>query len=246
MKIQRDSVSRRWEFSNSKCARPPSQSESGMGSTRTRFNRKCMNAPLIGVGRKRRRLMIKRVNCGRIHYLKASACLLLAFILVGCKSRPAVKENKEASNGPTQRKMPSPTSAAPEEATEGVKSVSYRNTGGGVRYVGSKACAPCHLKIYNEYLRTPHAQAASLPSQRPELHDVGWEERRPAHGESAGIRYRFSSGTEHKLWNQHIEPHRRYSGKRRSSPLRWPLRVRLRGAKAFFVALDHCWLPYSL
>ena len=131
-----------------------------------------MNAPLIGVGRKRRRLMIKRVNCGRIHYLKASACLLLAFILVGCKSRPAVKENKEASNGPTQRKMPSPTSAAPEEATEGVKSVSYRNTGGGVRYVGSKACAPCHSKIYNEYLRTPHAQAASLPSQRPELHDL--------------------------------------------------------------------------
>jgi hypothetical protein len=116
--------------------------------------------------------MIKRVNCGRIHYLKASACLLLAFMLVGCKSRPAVKESKEVGNGSTQAKMASPPSALPAKATEGVKSVSYRNTGGGVRYVGSKACAPCHLKIYNEYLRTPHAQAASLPSQRPELHDL--------------------------------------------------------------------------
>jgi Tfp pilus assembly protein PilF len=116
--------------------------------------------------------MSNSVSCGGIDYLKAGACLMLILILAGCKSRPAVKESKEVSIGSTQEKTTARPPAAPEETTESVESVSYRNTGGGVRYVGSKACAPCHMKIYNEYLRTPHWQAASLPSQRPELHDL--------------------------------------------------------------------------
>jgi hypothetical protein len=117
-------------------------------------------------------LLGKRANRGRIHHLKASACLLLAFVLVGCKSPPAVKENKESRSGSMPRKTTSPPSAATQAATEVAKSISYRNTGGEVRFVGSKACAPCHRKIYDEYMRTPHGQAATLPGQRPELHDL--------------------------------------------------------------------------
>ena len=38
--------------------------------------------------------------------------------------------------------------------------------------MGSEACAPCHEKLYKSYMQTPHGQAATLPSQRPELHDL--------------------------------------------------------------------------
>ena len=111
-----------------------------------------------------------------MNYLKAGACLSLAFILIGCKSRPAVKENKQVGNAATQEKKPSPPSAvlpaSPEAATEEDKNIVYRNLAGEVRFVGSEACAPCHLKIYKDYMRTPHGQAGTLPSQRPELRDL--------------------------------------------------------------------------
>ncbi len=116
------------------------------------------------------------MNCCGMHYLKAGACLSLAFILIGCKSRHAVKENKRVGNAVTQEQNPSPPSAAlpasPEAVTEGEKNVVYRNIGGGVRFVGSEACASCHQKIYKDYMRTPHGQAATPPSQRPELRDL--------------------------------------------------------------------------
>ena len=116
------------------------------------------------------------MNCCGMHYLKAGACLSLAFILIGCKSRHAVKENKRAGNAVTQEQNPSPPSAvlpaSPEAVTEGEKNVVYRNIGGGVRFVGSEACASCHQKIYKDYMRTPHGQAATPPSQRPELRDL--------------------------------------------------------------------------
>ena len=120
--------------------------------------------------------MSKPINCSGMNYLKAGACLSLAFILIGCKSRPAVKENKQVGNAATQEKKPSPPSAVlpapPEAATEEEKNIVYRNLAGEVRFVGSEACAPCHLKIYKDYMRTPHGQAATLPSQRPELRDL--------------------------------------------------------------------------
>ena len=120
--------------------------------------------------------MSNSVNCCRMPYLKAGACLVLAFILIGCKSRPTVKESKEVSNSSTQGKgnsIPSAAlSAVRETATEGEKNIVYRNISGGVRFVGSEACAPCHLKIYKDYMRTPHGQAATFPSQRPELQDL--------------------------------------------------------------------------
>jgi hypothetical protein len=120
--------------------------------------------------------MSKPINRSGMNYLKAGACLSLALILIGCKSRPAVKENKQVGNAATQEKKPSPPSAVlpapPEAATEEEKNIVYRNLAGEVRFVGSEACASCHLKIYKDYMRTPHGQAATLPSQRPELRDL--------------------------------------------------------------------------
>jgi len=120
--------------------------------------------------------MGKAVHCSGMKYLKAGACLLLASILIGCKSKPAVEENKPGGNASTHATKPSPPSAAlpaaREAVTENEKNVVYRNIGGGVRFVGSEACAPCHQKIYQDYMRTPHGQAATLPSQRPELRDL--------------------------------------------------------------------------
>ena len=113
-------------------------------------------------------------------YRKAGVCLMLAFALIGCNSRPTVTERREVSDRPAQTKgNPIPAAAtsaapssAPEAATGEERKVVYRNLGGGVRSVGSKVCASCHQNIYGGYMRTPHGQAASLPSQRPELHDL--------------------------------------------------------------------------
>jgi hypothetical protein len=120
--------------------------------------------------------MSKPINCSGMNHLKAGVCLSLAFVLIGCKSRPTVKENSQVGNTVTQEKKPSPPAAVlpalPEAATEGEKNIVYRNLTGEVRFVGSEACAPCHLKIYKDYMRTPHGQAATLPSQRPELRDL--------------------------------------------------------------------------
>jgi hypothetical protein len=112
----------------------------------------------------------------RLHWLKPAICLALALLLIGCKSKSAQKASKEISGSSTQgenKSVAPPTpSATVETAAENEKNVVYRNLGGGVRFVGSEECAPCHLKIYKDYMRTPHAQAATLPSQRPELRDL--------------------------------------------------------------------------
>lgn len=112
--------------------------------------------------------MSNPVNCCGMHYLKAGACLLLALILIGYKSRSAVVESKEAGHRSTQGTSNSTSSSAPEAE----KNVAYRNLASGVRFVGSEACASCHSKIYKDYMRTPHGQAGTLPSQRPELRDL--------------------------------------------------------------------------
>ena len=108
--------------------------------------------------------------------LKTGACLILAIILLGFKSLSAANESKEASHPATQgRDLSTPSaasSATPGKAIRNKSSVAYRNISGGVRFVGSEACASCHKKIYAEYMRTPHGQAATLPSQRPELRDL--------------------------------------------------------------------------
>jgi len=119
--------------------------------------------------------MIDLLNRCAMHYLKAGAGLVLAIFLLVCAPRPAAKESKEVENGSTQVTNNSTSSAAPSSATEAAteeKNVVYRNLAGGVRFVGSEACASCHLKIYKDYMRTPHGQAATLPSQRPELRDL--------------------------------------------------------------------------
>src|SRR5208337_2089147 len=97
---------------------------------------------------------------------------------IGCKAGPGIKKDKlDVGNASTQQNKP-PSSASAEAgaathvANEGERNVIYRNISGGVRFVGSEACASCHMKIYREYMRTPHGQAATLPSQRPELRDL--------------------------------------------------------------------------
>ena len=140
------------------------------------FKEKSEYVSLNELARESWRIMSNSVNYCGMHYLKAGACLMLAFILIGCKSRPTIKESKEAGNLSTQVTGNSTPSAAssslPEAVAEEEKNVVYRNLAGGVRYVGSEACASCHMKIYKDYMRTPHGQAATLPSQRPELHNL--------------------------------------------------------------------------
>lgn len=46
----------------------------------------------------------------------------------------------------------------------------YLNTLPGVRYVGSKACAPCHAGIYQEYLKTAMGRSMLLPGDPSQLH----------------------------------------------------------------------------
>jgi len=100
----------------------------------------------------------------------------LTISFISCKSKPIANQRQEARNGSTQGKgneVPSAAPpAAPAPAAEEAKNVVYRNLSDGVRFVGSDACAPCHLKIYKDYMRTPHGQAATLRSQRPELRDL--------------------------------------------------------------------------
>jgi hypothetical protein len=114
-------------------------------------------------------------NCSGMNYLKAGACMMLFFALVGCKSRPTGKETNEVSPGATQvagNSGPSAALAAKPEVPQGEKKVVFRNIAGDVRFVGSEACASCHWEIYKKYMRTPHGHAATLPSQRPELRDL--------------------------------------------------------------------------
>jgi hypothetical protein len=121
------------------------------------------------------------MNRTAMSYAKGGGCIILTFILIsGCKSRSTARENEVGGRRPAEgtatsnpQGVPSSTPAvAPEKATKPESTVAYRNISGGVRFVGSEACAPCHQKIYDEYLRTPHGQAATLPSQRPELRDL--------------------------------------------------------------------------
>jgi len=65
----------------------------------------------------------------------------------------------------TPRRL-SRTPSLTEAVTEGEKNVVYRNIGGGVRFVGSEACASCHQKIYKDYMRTPMAGGHSPANVR--------------------------------------------------------------------------------
>ena len=115
------------------------------------------------------------LKCSGLHSIRVIACLTLGLALIGWCIRPEAKENQRATNGPVRRSGSVKRSAGPETRR---KDVVYRNLGGGVRFVGSEACAPCHQKIYDDYVRTPHGQAATLPGERAELHDL------PAEGTS--------------------------------------------------------------
>jgi hypothetical protein len=100
---------------------------------------------------------------------------MVAFFLVSCKSPTKVRGVKEVSYHPTkENENPTPTKVASSasESASWERKVVYRNLAGEVRFVGSEACASCHMKIYKDYMRTPHGQAATLPMQRPELRDL--------------------------------------------------------------------------
>ena len=63
----------------------------------------------------------------------------------------------------------------PSQTTSGVNSaqvLKYRNTSLDVRYVGSETCKTCHQPEYERYFQTPHGQAATLPTGRPELKNL--------------------------------------------------------------------------
>ncbi|MGD0157814.1 MAG: hypothetical protein ABSB50_17115 [Terracidiphilus sp.] len=117
-------------------------------------------------------LMNNSVGRVRMHYLKAGVCLLLASLLISCKSPASIKETKPSGGPSPQSKAEFHPPSAPAAAPEGENNIVYRNLAGGVRFVGSEACAPCHQKIYKDYMRTPHGQAATLSGQRPELRDL--------------------------------------------------------------------------
>ncbi len=108
----------------------------------------------------------------RMHSFEAGICLLLASLLISCKSPSSGRGAKPPATPSPQSQAEFRPPSAPEAAPEEEKNIEYRNLGGKVRFVGSEACAPCHQKIYNDYMRTPHGQAATLSSQRPELRDL--------------------------------------------------------------------------
>lgn len=115
----------------------------------------------------------------RMPRLAVVTCLTLLLALGACKGKPAAPAIEEVSPTSTQEKA-NPTTLPPQPAvTEaGVTSESnvvFRNLSGEVRFVGSEKCAPCHLKIYKDFMRTPHGQAATLPIGRPELRDLSAE-----------------------------------------------------------------------
>jgi hypothetical protein len=114
------------------------------------------------------------VNCGKVRYFKPGVCLTLVLILTGCKSPARVKESGTTGRSSSQVAgsvaPPAPISSTHVAAQE--KEVTYRNLSGHVRFVGSEACAQCHLNIYKKYMRTSHGQAATLPSDRPELRNL--------------------------------------------------------------------------
>ena len=108
----------------------------------------------------------------RMHYLKAGVCLLLASPIINCQPPTSIKETKPSGGPSPQSKAEIHPRSAPVTAPEREKNIVYRNLGGEVRFVGSEACASCHQKIYKDYIQTPHGQAATLPTQRPELRDL--------------------------------------------------------------------------
>ncbi len=106
--------------------------------------------------------------------LRLATCLTLILISGACKGNPVATASKEVTTSSTQEKA-NPIAPAQQPTTTETGSESnvvFRNLTGGVRFVGSEECAPCHLKIYKDFMRTPHGQAATLPSQRPELRDL--------------------------------------------------------------------------
>ena len=53
-------------------------------------------------------------------------------------------------------------------AKKAAKIPAFRNTGSDVAYIGSKACAPCHKKLYDQYIRTEEGSClvpANAPSE---------------------------------------------------------------------------------
>ena len=114
--------------------------------------------------------MARSVHGEGKHYVTMGVCLALALALAGWGA--SAKESKQASARSTQTKENSSRSPKLGAAALGNENVVYRNLRDGVRFVGSEACAPCHMKIYKEYMRTPHGQAATLPNERPELHNL--------------------------------------------------------------------------
>jgi hypothetical protein len=104
----------------------------------------------------------RRRRTGRLLLLTALLLLLPTFATLASTGTtsapdPARAGRPSAAGRPAQGKASTPHIR------------SFRNTDPKVAYVGSKACEGCHQAEYQNFLKTPHAQSATLAQGRTEL-----------------------------------------------------------------------------
>src|SRR3984957_5384436 len=107
-------------------------------------------------------------------YAMRAVCLplvsLLSLIILSLAMSVALLASKEGVRSSRAQQHhdahPSPQTTS---SANSAKVPDYRNTSLDVRYVGSEACKTCHESEYEHYFQTPHGQAATLPTDRPEL-----------------------------------------------------------------------------
>jgi predicted negative regulator of RcsB-dependent stress response len=109
-----------------------------------------------------------------LHFVSLLGLIILPLTMPGALLAP-----KEGVGSPRARQH-NDAHPAPQ-TTSGANSAKihdYRNTSPDVKYVGSEACKTCHESEYERYFRTPHGQAAALPTDCSELKNL------PAEGET--------------------------------------------------------------
>jgi len=98
---------------------------------------------------------------------------LLGLITLSLAMPVAPFASKEGARS-SRAQQPNDAHLSPQTTStaNSAKVPNYRNTSLDVRYEGSESCKSCHQSEYEHYFQTPHAQAATLPTDRPELKNL--------------------------------------------------------------------------
>ena len=116
---------------------------------------------------------VRRIKAYAMRAVCRPLVSLLSLIILSLAMSVALFASKEGVRSSRAQQHhdahPSPQTTS---SANSAKVPDYRNTSLDVRYVGSEACKTCHESEYEHYFQTPHGQAATLPTDRPELKNL--------------------------------------------------------------------------